>query len=146
MSVTIGERKDHAWFALLDAESCRLLCCSMTRLGKHHVDEFDTLKNTLPEQEHTRPMTETGATHNMEEKERRFAGEIVAWLRKKSGQQKIDHLVILAAPRMLGVLRMIPLGSLKGHVAEFKGELMHLNAGQLAEHSTVRDMLVGGGN
>ena len=74
----------HAWFALTDAESCRLLCCSLTRQGKHHVDEYDAFENTLPEQEHVRPMTNSGMTHNVEDRQRRFGNEIVAWLQKKS--------------------------------------------------------------
>lgn len=132
---------NHAWFALTDAESCRLLCCSLTRRGKHHIDEYDAMKNTLPEQEHARPMTNAGATHNVEDNERRFAGEIVAWLKKRTEQYAIDCLVIFAPPRMLGVLRMVPLGSLKGHVEELKGDLMRLNAGQLADHPMVRELV-----
>ena len=141
MSATNAERMDHAWFALSDAESCRLCCCSLTRLGKHHVDEFGVLKKTAPEP--AVPMSEADTTHNAEESEKRFASETVGWLRKKALQQKIDHLVILSPPHMHGVLRMIPLGSLNGHIAEFKGELMHLNAGQLAEQSIVRSLLLG---
>ena len=130
-----------AWFVLADAEACRLLCCSLTRRGKHHVEEFDALENTLPEQEHVRPMTNAGATHNLEDRQRRFGDEIVAWLEKKADQHKIDQLVIFAPPRMLGVLRAIPLGSLKGRVEEFKGDLMRLNAAQLADHPMVRELV-----
>jgi protein required for attachment to host cells len=132
---------NHAWFALADAKSCRLLCCSLTRRGKHHIDEYDAMKNTLPEQEHARPMTNAGTTHNVEDNERCFAGEIVVWLKKKTEQYAIDRLVIFAPPRMLGVLRMVPLGSLKGHVEELKGDLMRLNAGQLADHPMIRELV-----
>lgn len=143
MRVTNAERANHAWFALSDAESCRLLCCSLTRLGKHHVDEFGLLRNSVQEQEQGVAMTDSDTTDNAAERERRFASEIVGWLRKKAVQQKIDHLVILSPPRMLGVLRKVPLGSLNGHVTEFKGDLMHLNAGQLADHSIVRSLFSG---
>jgi protein required for attachment to host cells len=132
---------NHAWFALADAKSCRLLCCSLTRRGKHHIDEYDAMKNTLPEQEHARPMTNAGAKHNVEDNERCFAGEIVVWLKKRTEQYAIDRLVIFAPPRMLGVLRMVPLGSLKGHVEELKGDLMRLNAGQLADHPMIRELV-----
>lgn len=132
---------NHAWFALTDAASCRLLCCSLTRRGKHHIDEYDAFENTLPEQEHSRPMTNAGATHNVEDNERRFAGEIVTWLKKRTEQYQIDRLVIFAPPRMLGVLRMVPLGSLKGKVEELKGDLMRLKTGQLADHPMVRELV-----
>ena len=36
---------------------------------------------------------------------------------------------------------MVPLGSLKGKVEELKGDLMRLNAGQLAEHPMVRELV-----
>lgn len=141
MKKTNAERQNCAWFALTDAKTCRLLSYSLTRRGKHHVDEYDAFENTLPEQEHARPMTNAGTTHNVEDNERRFAGEIVAWLQKRADQYEIDRLVIFAPPRMLGVLRMAPLGSLKGHVEELKGDLMRLNAGQLADHPMVRELL-----
>ena len=82
-----------------------------------------------------------GTTHHVEDKERRFATEIVRWLQKKAVQHKIDRLVIFAPPRMLGVLRLVPLGTLKGHVDELKGDLMRLHAGQLADHPMVRELL-----
>ena len=53
-----------------------------------------------------------------------------------------DHLVIFAPPRMLGVLRMVPLGSLNGHVEELKGDLMRLSTGQLADHPMIHDMVM----
>ena len=83
-------------------------------------------------------MTNAGMTHSAEENERRFAGEIMTWLQKNAHQHKIDHLVILAPPRMLGVLRVVPPGPLKGVVEELKGDLMRLTAGQLAEHPMIR--------
>lgn len=132
---------DHAWFCLADSESCRLLCGSVTKQHTCHVDEIDVFKNPLPEQEHVRPMTGAGATHHVEERERRFAGEVIAWLQKEARQRAIADLAILAPPRLLGVLRMVPLESLKGHVDELKGDLMPLNAGQLAEHPTIRQLL-----
>lgn len=141
MARTSNVERGQAWFALADAESCRLLACSLTRRGKHHVREYDAMLNTLPEQEHIRPMTGGGTTHNVENKERCFGGEILAWLRSRADQYAIDRLVIFAPPRMLGVLRAVPLGTLKGHVEELEGNLMRLNAGQLAAHSRIRELL-----
>jgi protein required for attachment to host cells len=141
MTKTTTRLTHHAWFALTDTESCRLLCCSLTLRGKYHVDEYDTLANTLPEQEHMRPMTNAGTTHNVENKERRFATEIVEWLKKKTNKHGMDHLIIFAPPRLLGVLRMVPLGALKGHVEELQGDLMRLNPGQLADHPRIRELV-----
>ena len=61
-----SEQQNHAWFTLADAEHCRLLRCRMTEQGTQHVDEYGALENTLPEQEHARPMTQGGAKHNVE--------------------------------------------------------------------------------
>ncbi len=141
MGKTNVERRKHAWFALADAEHCRLLRCRQTRQGTQHVDEHGVCENKWPEQEHKRPMTATGTTHHVEEDERRFAGQIVKWLRGKVEEQNIDCLVIFAPPRILGVLRKGTTGLLKGHLEELKGELMRLDAGQLADHPMVRDLL-----
>ena len=141
MNKTANERRQHAWFALADAAHCRLLCCRLTWRGTQHVDEYGAIDNTLPEQEHARPMSEGGTTHHAEEEERRFAGEIVGWLRGKAEEHKIDHLVILAPPHMLGVLRKASSGLLDGHLQELEGNLMRLEAGQLADHPMVRRLV-----
>jgi len=141
MNKTENGRRHHAWFALADAEHCRLLCCRLTWRGTQHVDEYGAFEKTLPEQEHMRPMSEGGTTHYAEEEERRFAGEIVKWLRGKAEEHKIDHLVILAPPRMLGVLRKASSGLLEGHLEELDGNLMRLETGQLADHPMVRRLV-----
>lgn len=135
------ERQDQAWFALADAEHCRLLRCNLTDRGTPHVEECDALKNVLPQQEHARPMSQGGATHNVEDNERRFAGQIVEWLQANAKKHEIDHLAIFAAARMLGVLRKTTHGLLTGHLEELKGDLMRLDAGQLAEHPMVRQLV-----
>ena len=141
MSKTTVEQQDYAWFALADAEHCRLLRCHLTKRGTHHVDEYDALENTFPEHEHLRPQTGDGMTHDVEEKERRFAGEIVEWLQTRAKQREIDQLAVFATPRMLGVLRKAPLGLLKGHLEEVEGNLMRLETDQLAEHPMVRELV-----
>jgi len=141
MTKKTAKGRTHAWFALADAESCRLLRCILTRQGTPHVEEYGVIQNTLPEQEHMRPMTQGGSTHHVENKEKRFAGQIVEWLQTQTGQREIDALTVFVPPRMLGVLRMIPLGALQGHVEELKGDLMRLNAGQLADHQMVRELV-----
>jgi len=141
MGKTNGERRNHAWFALTDAEHCRLLCCRLTEQGSQHVDEYGRFENTLPEAEHRRPMTQDGMTHDIEEEERRFGAQIVDWLRRKAEEHEIDRLAIFAPPRMLGVLRKASSGLLKGHLEELKGNLMRLEPGELAQHPMVRDLV-----
>jgi protein required for attachment to host cells len=141
MMTTNADRQNHAWFALADAERCRLLCCRLTEQGTQHVDEYDALENTFPEPEHLRPQTGDGMTHDVEERERRFAGKIVEWLQENATKHAIDRLVILAPPRMLGVLRKASSGLLAGHLKELEGNLMRLDAGQLAGHPMVRALV-----
>ncbi len=141
MHDTNVERRDHAWFALADAEHCRLLCCRLTRQGTRHVDEYGALENMLPEAEHQRPMSRDGMTHDIEEEERRFGSQIVDWLRTKAEAHAIDRLAIFAPPRMLGVLRKASSGLLKGHLEELKSDLMRLETSQLAEHPMVRELI-----
>ncbi len=141
MGKTNLERRDHAWFALADAEHCRLLCCRLTEQGTQHVDEYGRLENTLPEAEHARPMSQDGMTHDIEEEERRFAAQIVDWLRRKAEEHEIDRLAIFAPPRVLGVLRKASSGLLNGHLEEIEGNLMRLDAGQLADHSMIRKLV-----
>ncbi|HSS65970.1 MAG TPA: host attachment protein [Gammaproteobacteria bacterium] len=143
MGKTNVELPDHAWFALADAENCRLLCCRLTEQGTPHVDEYEAIENAYPERERMRPQTGDGITQDVEERERRFAGKIVENLQENVKKHEIDHLVIFAPPRMLGALRKASSGLLPGHLQEFEGNLMRLDAGQLAEHPMVRDVVRG---
>ena len=136
-----AELPDHAWFALTDAEHCRLLCCRLTEQGTQHIDEYDALENKFPERERMRPQTGDGMTHDVEERERRFAGMIVENLQENVNKHEIDRLVIFAPPHMLGELRKASSGLLAGHLKELQGNLMHLDAGQLAEHPMVRELV-----
>jgi protein required for attachment to host cells len=140
MSETNVQVRPHAWFALADAEHCRLLCCRLTPQGTRHVEEQGVLDNTWPGQEHARPMSQAGATHDIEEAERRFAGEMAGWLQKRAEAHAMDHLVIFAPPRMLGVLRKAAFGALRGDLEEIKGDLMRLDVGQLADHALIRKL------
>jgi protein required for attachment to host cells len=113
----------------------------LTKRGTPHVEEHDALQNTFPEHEHLRPQTGDGMTHDVEERERRFAGEIVEWLQQNAKKHEIDRLVIFTPPRMLGVLRKASSGLLAGHLKELEGNLMRLDPGQLAEHPMVRELV-----
>lgn len=141
MGKTNVERGNHAWFALADAEHCRLLCCRLTEQGTQHVDEYGRFENTLPEAEPARPQSGDGMTHDIEEEERRFGGQIIAWLRGRVEEHEIDRLAIFAPPRMLGVLRKDPSGLMAGHLRQLEGNLMRLDAGQLADHPMIRELV-----
>jgi protein required for attachment to host cells len=80
-------------------------------------------------------------THDVEERERRFAGEMVKWLQKRAKRREIDRLVIFATSRMLGLLRKARIGLFGGHLEELEGNLMRLEAGQLAKHPMVRVLM-----
>jgi len=90
MTGTVPVRQNQVWFALADAEHCRLFRSSLSERDARHVDEQDALEKTSPEQEHARPATHGGMTHHLEEKERRFAGEIVEWLQRKGGELEFE--------------------------------------------------------
>ena len=143
MGKTNAELPDHAWFALADAEHCRLLCCRLTEQGTPHIDEYDALENKSPERERMRPQTGDGMTHDVEEKERRFAGMIVEKLQENVKKHGVDRLVIFATPGMLGALRKVSPQLLAGHILELEGNLMRLRAGQLAKHPMIRDLVRG---
>ncbi|HUU98714.1 MAG TPA: host attachment protein [Phycisphaerae bacterium] len=140
---------DHIWFALADAQKCRLLRCHLTKQDTPHVDECDALDNELPEHEHGRPMALGGMTghsfaaphHDEEEAERRFAAQIVEWLQDRFAHYGIERLTVLAPPRLLGVLRKTPLGSLKGRIEEREGNLMRLQTDALSEHPLIHRLL-----
>ena len=141
MSKTNIERRNFAWFALADAERCRLLCCRLTQQGTQHVEEQGVLENTSPEHEHERPMTQGGASHDVEERERRFATETADWLSKKAAENEMARLVVFAPPRMLGLLRKASFSVTNAHLEEVRGDLMGLKPGQLADHPLVRDLV-----
>jgi protein required for attachment to host cells len=141
MKKTLPLRTKQTWFALVDSGHCRLLSCRATNQGTTHVEECDAIENTFPEHEHLRPQTGDGMTHDVEEKERRFVGRIVDWLRRKANEHEIDCLVIIAPPGMLGALRKVSSGLLAGHLRELEGNLIGLHVGRLAEHPMIRDLM-----
>lgn len=137
-----GERQgDPVWFALADSGHCRLLSCSMTRRRAPYVHEYEILENSGPEQEHARPMSQGGATHHVEERERRFAGEIAEWLGRRAERHNIASLMIYAPARMLGALRKVRHRYMNGDVQLRQGDLMRLSAGELALHPIIRTLV-----
>ena len=143
MCKTIIKMKSGAWFALADAEHCRLLCCHVSKFGLQHVDEYETLDNTFPEHEHQRSQSGEGMTREVDEKERRFTGEVMNWLKERSEQHDIHRLTIYATPRILGLLRKIDGGIFKDRFTEIEANLMRFTVGQLAEHRLVSELVNG---
>jgi len=142
MTHTTPDQRVHAWFALAGTETCRLLHCTLTAQGTPNVVDDASIKNTLPDLEQLRPKGDNGAASHEDERTRRFAGKVIGWLQKRAEHHDIDRLFLFAPPHLLGVLRTIPPGSLKGHVEELKGDLMSLNVGELAEHPMIRALMV----
>ena len=127
-----------AWFALTDTDSCRLLCCGMTRRGKYQVEEYETLVNTLRANQ---TLANGDMTQDVEDKVRRFAGEIMLWLETKVKEHKIGAMPIFAAPHMRGVLMTARTHDMGGLLGELEGNLMHLKARQLADHPMIRELV-----
>ena len=141
-----GERLgDPVWFALADSGHCRLLSCRVTEPRAPHVQEHESLENCGPEQEHARPASQGGATHHVEERERRFAGEIAEWLERRTEQHNITSLMVYAPARMLGALRKVRHRYMNSSVEARQGDLMRLSAGELALHPIIRSLVRDGG-
>lgn len=135
------ERRNHAWFALVDADRCRLLCCRLTQEGILRVVEYCTLENTPPEGCDVTLLPQAGQTHRDEENEGRFITGISHWLQNKTVSHELDRLAIFAAPQMLGRLQNTPFGVIQGRKEEIRGDLMQLSTDQLAEHPLVRELV-----
>lgn len=137
------------WVLLVDARRGRLLCCGVTRQGRCHVDECDSIRNDWPGHEHQRssPMWKgTGVSYGIEDDEvreptSRFARRVVAWLLRKMAEHEIEHVVILAPPHFLGALRDERAGDLASKAIEHKGELVNLPTSRLAEHPAIRQLV-----
>lgn len=141
MTVIQSARNDRSWFALVDAEHCRLFRCRATGHGTQQVDEQGALKNMLPEKVLPQPMTESDTIHQAEVRERYFARDVVQWLERQSGLHLMHRVMIFAPPRMLAALRKAPPGSLRGQLEEFQAELIRMEAVHLAEHPVIRDLV-----
>lgn len=143
MQQTNVERRNCAWFALADAEQCRLLCCRLTLQGRQHVEEHGALMNEQPEHQHARSMPPGGEARDVQENERRFAAETADWLSKRAAEHEMVRLVVFAPPRMLGLLRKTSFRMINGHLEEVRGNLMGLKPGQLADHLMVHELVRG---
>jgi len=140
--------RNEIWVVLADAHQCRLLRCGLTRHGRCHVEEYDSIQNTWPGHEHHRPSPlhgKTGDTYAAEGKEAneeltRFARQVADWLDRKTANN-MARVAFFAPPRFLGALRRVQSVRLAERLEERKGEMIHLPIGVLSKHPAIRDLL-----
>lgn len=141
MSWNDTKRHGREWFALIDAELCRLFCCHVTEHGRYHINEHDSFVNTLPEQRPPGRISSVRVTHFLESNELRFASEVVRRLQKKATQNKFDRMVIYVAPRLHGVLQMVSKGTLNVRIEELNEDFERIQTGWLESHPKVRELM-----
>ena len=117
--------------------------------GRFHLEEDDTIENVLEAHEHGRPSPRSGKEghsyasqgHEDEERMKRFARAVAAWLEEKAVRLKIDELALFAPPRFLGALRQAWSPQLATLVTEHEGDLGYMGAGDLARHRSIAKIL-----
>ena len=78
--------------------------------------------------------------HEREELERRFAGEVAAWIARRAADSPDAALAAFADPRFLGHLRTA-CTALRLDVPVERGEFSWLRAAELAAHPAIRTAL-----
>jgi protein required for attachment to host cells len=134
--------KSRAWLALADGNNCRLLSHGEPVRDQHKLREHAKLVKKVDKRKDAGLTTARRTTYFVENKDLRFAGEIVRWLQHKADQHEIDRLVIVAPPSFSGLLRMVPQGAIKVDIEEWEDDLIHLDIGQLASHVLIRDLVM----
>lgn len=81
-----------------------------------------------------------GDGHEREELERRFAGQVAAWIARKSAEAPEAAVVAFADPRFLGHLRTA-CSTLRLEVTVERGEFSWLRPAELAAHPSIRAAL-----
>lgn len=81
-----------------------------------------------------------GEGHEREELERRFAGEVAAWIARKRAEVPDAACAVFADPRFLGHLRPA-CAALRLDLEIVRGELSWLRPAELGAHPAVRDAL-----
>jgi protein required for attachment to host cells len=140
--------KNHkkTWLVIADNRRTRLLQGSLTAAGSPHLEESGEIDNAWEEREHGRPGLRMGAkstqsypavTHEKEEEERRYAGQVATWLDKEAVARQIDAFVVFAPDRLLGTLRKTWSPKLRGMTKERHGDFAHLTIGELTAHPAI---------
>ena len=141
--------QDSKWLLLADRRQGRLLCCSVTRHGRCHVEEYDTLQSDSPAKEHevSSPIRKQGSiTYGIEdrgdmEEIKHFVRQLNEWLPRVIQKHSIEDLVVIASSRVLGELRTMLEPEVKRHCDLKKGVWIHLSIRELAEHPVVRELV-----
>jgi protein required for attachment to host cells len=142
--------EQHAWFAAVDAQRCRLLRLDRPKSAISGVEEVGVLDNSWRRQKRGLATSVGGPAGNCDppppglvaEQLRRFMQEVMNWLNAECRARGINRLVVLAAPRALAQLRRSP--DSPGGTFDFRpGNLMHFSTSVLAVHPVVRSLLGG---
>ncbi len=139
---------DSTWFALVDAERCRLLRCDFTRQGTHHVQEIRAFENCWPRYSISKSMAFGGKTgpayasphHYVGKHLQRFASDTVNRLRAECTKHLIRKLTIIAPPQLVGELRRSS-DQPDEQFALQEGELMQFSTAALAVHALIRSLV-----
>ena len=133
-------RKNYAWFALVDAKRCRVLCCRLTQRGTRLVEERTVLWNGAPAGKGQGTLTGGGAT-GQEEGETRFVQAVAEWLNRSAAEHQMSRLIVFASPRFGKLLRNSAFGVTNSHIAEASEAVIELPASALADHTLVRELM-----
>lgn len=142
-------RNHENWICAVDARRGRLLRCSKTPAGRCHVDEVDSIECDVPEAERGRPSPRVGRNgrafspegNDHEERLHRFAKDVTDWLVEQARDRRLEHVTVFAPPRLLGELRKTRPSQLNGLWREQEADVAHLDAGELAKHPIVRQLV-----
>lgn len=145
------------WIVTVDSRCAALLSCKVLATGGLQLDQVQVLKNTHEnEHPHHRPALLGGAErrvgcthssacaaphaascgHEAEEERLRFAREIRDWLMAARRDLDVRDVILMASPRMLGLLRTY-LQDVNMVIMFRKGGLKHLTPQEVAAHPSM---------
>jgi len=133
------------WLALVSMDRCRLLRCRLRNGRMANIEECAVLENEWPQPERgpalrfTRMIGKSCAAtaRELDNRPRRFIHDVAGWLSRKLARQHAHRIIVVAPPRLLGLLRKAWWGPLANRVRVQAGGLAHLTTGQLGEHPLV---------
>jgi hypothetical protein len=126
------DRRNYAWFVMVDSGRCRLLCCRVNQEGDRCVEEHGLLLNRVGC--HARASRASGGFLDDDEE---FVFELAGWLRRKVRRHDMDRLVVFASIHMYRLMRNAPLGVLQRRFEQITPSLLELGPRELAEHPSV---------
>jgi protein required for attachment to host cells len=135
------------WVVVVDGERARLLRGSKAN-GRPHLDLVGTIENDhLEDKQYGRPTMLRGGAgtsptllapgHQQEERMKRFARDVAAWLHKTRAEHAVATFEVIAPKRLMGALRPEWPKDLEPHVSEHQVELNWMEVGELVKHPVV---------